>query len=101
MRVYKPSYSKALPQNARMKWAQDGEYIILRDRCGRNKKCRVIETDKGKRVLVESSCWTVVFRDPTGAERRVQAYDKKTSSDALAKKICALVRHRERGETLQ
>ncbi len=100
MRVYKPAYTKPLPDDANVRRAKDSEHVILKGRQGQNKRCKVIETEKGKRVCVESDYWMVIFRDHNGINRRVKAYQKKIRSRLLAKKIDSLVRCREQGEAL-
>jgi len=100
MRIYKPAYSKPLPAATKIKRDKDGLYTVLTDRQGQPKKCRVTETAQGKRMAVESSYYTIVFRDHSGTERRLQGYREKADTEALSEKIGQLVYHRERSETL-
>lgn len=100
MRIYKPAYSKPLPADAKIKRDKEGPYVLLTDREGQPKKCRVTETDKGRRMSVESSYYTIVFRDHAGTERRLQGYREKAGTEALAEKIGQIVYRRERSESL-
>jgi len=96
MRVYKPAYSRPLKKDEKVRRG----HVTVVDGDGQPKRCRVIESDKGKRVVVESSHYTIVFRDATGTERRLKAYREKGASDALAAQVGALVYHVERGTGL-
>lgn len=100
MRVYKPAYSKPFPQGAKVKRDKAGKYVLIRDRQGISKKCRVTETGKGRRIVIEASFYTIIFKDHTGTKRRVQAYREKGPSDALAEKIGRLVYQHEIEQTL-
>ncbi len=110
MRIYKLAYTKPLPLDAKIKTGTETirkrkfeyEYVTITDRQGEPKKCRIKETAQGKRIVIESSLYTIVFRDHTGTQRRLQADREKGPSEDLAEKIRSLVYHRERnsGETL-
>jgi len=100
MRVYQPAYSKPLPDGAKIKKDKAGKYIIQTDRQGQPKKCRVLDTPKGQRISIESSFYTIVFRDHAGTERRLQGYRDKAATDILAENIGKVVYRRQQGEVL-
>lgn len=100
MRIYKPAYSKPFPPGAKIKRDKEGKYIILTDRQGQPKKCRVLETPQGQRISIKSSFYTIVFRDHTGTERRLQGYRDKAATEILAENIGKVVYHRQQGEIL-
>jgi len=100
MRIYKPAYSKPFPPGAKIKRDKAGKYIIIADRQGQPKKCRVLDTPKGQRVSIESSFYTIVFRDHAGTERRLQGYRDKAATQILAENTGKVVYHRQAGEVL-
>lgn len=100
MRLYRPAYTKPVPAGAKTKRDKNGPYVTIRDRSGQPKKCRLKETAKGKRMVVESSHYTLVFRDHTGTERRLKGHRERSETDVFAKLVGQLVYHVERGNSL-
>ena len=100
MRIYRPAYTQPLPGGAKIKRDKAGKYIIMADRQGQSKKCRVLDTPKGQRISIESSFYTIVFRDHAGTERRLQGYRDKAATDILAENIGKIVYRRQQGEVL-
>ncbi len=100
MRIYRPAYSKPLPAGSKIKQDKAGKYIVQTDRQGQPKKARVLDTPQGLRISIESSFYTIVFRDHAGTERRLQGYRDKAATDILAENIGKVVYHRQQGEVL-
>jgi len=96
MRCYRPAYTRPLKADEKVRRS----HVTVVDGDGQPKRCKVIESPKGRRVVVESSTWTIVFRDHTGTERRLIAFRERADSDVLGKHIGQLVYHLERGDGL-
>ncbi len=87
MRLYRPEYTVAVPPEAKIK----NGFVTMIDKAGFAKKCKVKDTPAGKRMIVASSHYFMVFRDAQGVERRLRAYRDQASSESLRDNIASLV----------
>jgi integrase len=84
MRVYKPTYSKPLPEGAKILRRKDGKFVRFKDGRGRQKEARLTKTG---RILLEGSHWHIGFEDNLGISRDVKAYTDKSASQRAADRI--------------
>ncbi len=108
MRVFKVSYSLAMPANAEKFKSQRGELkgkkcVKFLDGKGHAKIARL--TKSGDKILVETAHWHVGFEDNLGISRQLKAYTNKQASVDLADRISDLkscrANNRPLGDSLQ
>lgn len=90
MRIYKPTYTRALPAGATKFTPRSGRYKGVRlakfeDRKGHTKMERL--TKDGKKILVETKLWYIQFEDNLGIRRELKAYTDHQATQRLADKI--------------
>lgn len=100
MRAYRATYGQPIPPAAKVKRDRQGQYILLVDRQGQAKKARIKTTAAGRRMIVPSSYYTIIFRDHLGIERRLRGHRDRGETDLLAQAVGRLVYCRQRGDVL-
>ncbi|TKJ38948.1 MAG: hypothetical protein CEE38_04430 [Planctomycetes bacterium B3_Pla] len=90
MRVYKPTYSKPLPERAKVFTCKRGryegkQYAKFKDSRGRMTEARL--TESGNKILVETSHWHIQFVDHLEIRRRLKAYTNERQTERLADTI--------------
>jgi len=85
MRLYKPTYSKALPEGAKILKRKDGSYAQFRNRRGELVESRL--TKKGDGILVETACWHIGFEGNFGIHRDIQGFTDRQATQRLADRI--------------
>jgi integrase len=94
MRVFKPTYSKPLPDGAHIFTRKRGEhqgkrFAKFKDAQGHITQARL--TKAGDKILVEVSHWHIRFEDHHGIRKQLKAYTNERATERLAGKIDELV----------
>lgn len=97
MRVFKPSYSKPLPEGAKVFTCKQGrdagkQFAKFKDARGRTVQAPL--TKKGDAILCEVKPWHLGFEDKHGIRRLLKAYVNERESQSLADKIQDLIEGR-------
>ena len=92
MRLFKPTYSKPLPEGAKILRRKDGKYAKYRDKRGRLQEARLTKT--GDKILVETKEWHIGFEDNLGIRRDVRCYTDHQATQRLADRIQQLMNHK-------
>ena len=98
MRIYKPTYSKPLPEGAKILCRKDGKYAKYRDKRGRLQEARL--TKSGDKILCETSHWHIKFEDNLSIVRELKAYTYEQSTQRLAYKIQQLLNYKANNQPL-
>ena len=88
MRIYRPTYTKPLPENATILKRKDGKYAKFKsshDRKTKEREARLTKNSKG--ILVETSHWHIDFEDNLGVKRKLKAFTDKQATRRLADNI--------------
>jgi integrase len=99
MRVFKPTYSKPLPEGAKILRRKDGKVAKFTDHRGEPTEAPL--TKKGKKILLRTSHWHIEFEDNQGIHRHLKAYSDedygssaKQATERLAGKIQDLLNYK-------
>ena len=71
MRIFKPTYTKPLPEGAKILSRKNGKYAKYRDKRGRLQEERL--TKSGDKILCETTHWHISFDDNRGIRRQLKA----------------------------
>jgi len=82
VRPFKSSYSKPLPEGAKILRRKGGKYAKYRDKRGRLHEARL--TKDGKKLLCETKLWHIGFEDNLGTSRDIKAYTNRQATQRLA-----------------
>ena len=90
MRIFKPSYTKPLPEKAKTFACKSGKdkgkkLAKFKDSKGHTMQARL--TKSGDKILVETSHWHIEFEDNHGIRRRLKAYTNEAATKKLAERI--------------
>jgi integrase len=90
MRVYKPTYSKPLPEGAKTFTCKRGkdegkQFAKFKDSRGHVTQARL--TKSGDKILCETSHWHISFEDNLGIRRQLKAYSNERATERLADKV--------------
>lgn len=85
MRIYRRSYSKTLPDDAKILRRKDGRYAKFRN--GRGKLIEAKLTKSGDRILVETQTWSVAFKDHSEVPWQVKGFTDKAATERMATTI--------------
>jgi len=90
MRIWKPSYSKPLPKEAKTFTCKQGrdkgkQFAKFKDSRGHVTQARLTRT--GDKILVEVNCWHISFEDSHSIKRQLKAYTNQRATQDLADKI--------------
>ncbi len=94
-RIFKPTYPKPLPADAKILQHNGRPHAQFRDR--RGKLTMAPLTEDGQRVLLETQKWYVEYRDSSGLVRRKPGYTDKKATDQLAAKLERRAAHQAEG----
>ncbi len=89
VRIYRETYSKPLPAEAKVFARKDGNYARFTNGRGRQKEARL--TKDGNRILVETSHWRVDFDDNSGIKRTLRAFTDRQATQRLADNVQRLL----------
>ena len=94
MRIFKPTYSKSLPEDAKTFICKQGSdkgkmFAKFKDSKGHTSQARL--TKSGDKILLETENWHIEFEDTFGIRRRLKAYTNQQASCDLAKTIQELL----------
>jgi len=89
MRIYKPTYSKRLPNGAKIITRKDGKYAKFKAGRGRQKESKL--TKAGDRVLVETRHWHIAFEDDLGVKRVLKGFTDQDGTQRLADNVQRLL----------
>lgn len=94
MRIWKPTYSKPLPQGAKTFVCKQGRdkgkmFAKFKDTKGHSSQARL--TKSGDKILVEVSHWHIQFEDHLGIRRELKAYTNKDATQRDADNIQKLL----------
>ena len=85
MRVFKPTYSKPLPCDAKLLCRKGVKYAKFRNGRGRLTEARL--TKSSERILVETAKWHIEFEDRLGVKRRLKGFSDSAATQRLADRV--------------
>ncbi len=85
MRIYRPTYTKRLPDNAHVLKRKDGKYAKFKSPRDHTRKAKL--TKSGDSILMETSHWHIAFEDNLGVKRKLKAFTDKQATRRLADNI--------------
>ena len=88
MRIYKPSYTKALPEKSKT-FIRKGKRFIRFKSKGHISEARL--TKSGDKILCETNHWHISFEDNIGIRRELKAFTNSQASQRLADNIQRLL----------
>ncbi len=94
MRIYKPTYSKALPKGAKIFTHKTGKDKGKRFAKFKDKKGHTVEqrlTKSGTKILVETTHYHISFEDNLGIRRSLKAFTNVQATQRLADNIQRLL----------
>ncbi len=89
MRVFKPTYSKPLPEGAKIISRKNGKFASFKNSKGHTTEARL--TKSGDKILLETAHWHVEFEDNQQIRRHLKAYTNERATQRLADKIQELL----------
>jgi len=89
MRIYKPVYTRPIPENAERFSRKGVKYIRFTDSRGHVKTGR--QTKDGKQILIEFEHWHVSFKDNLCIKRDVKCFSDEQATRRLADTIQSLL----------
>ncbi|MCP4257267.1 MAG: site-specific integrase [Planctomycetes bacterium] len=98
MRIYKPTYSKPLPEGAKVFSRKHIKYARYKDKRGRTQEARL--TKSGDKILCEVSHWHIQFEDNLSIRRELKAYTFEQETKTLADRIQALLNYKSNNQPL-
>ena len=98
MRIYKPTYSKPLPEGARVFSRKRIKYAKYKDKRGHTKEARL--TKSGDKILCETSHWHIQFEDNLSIRRELKAYSNEHETQRLADRIQQLLNCKSNNQPL-
>lgn len=96
MRIYKPTYSKELPEGAKIFTHKTGKdkgkrFAKFKDKRGHTVQHRL--TKSGTKILVETTHWHICFEDNLGIRRSLKAFTDRQATQRLADRIQDVLNH--------
>ncbi len=89
MRIFKPTYSKQLPEGAKILRRKSGKFVKFKDKKGHTKEARL--TKSGDKILCETGHWHIKFVDNLSIRRELKAYTFEQATQRLADRIQQLL----------
>lgn len=94
MRIHKPTYSKALPEGAKIFTRKTGQhkgkqYAKFKDSKGHTAEARL--TKSGDKILLETAHWHISFEDNLGIRRTLKAFTNRQATQRLADNVQRLL----------
>ncbi len=90
MRIFKPTYSKSLPEGAKVfvcKRGKDEGKKFARFKDSKSHVTQARLTKSGDKILIETSHWHIEFEDNNGIRRRLKVYTNEAATKKLADRI--------------
>ncbi|HUU19734.1 MAG TPA: tyrosine-type recombinase/integrase [Sedimentisphaerales bacterium] len=98
MRLYKPTYSKPLPDGMKIFTRKGIKYARFKDNKGTLQEARL--TKSGDGILCESKKWYIRFEDNIGIRRSVKGYTDKQATQRLADNVQKLLNYKANNQPL-
>ena len=98
MRIYKPTYSKTLPEGAKILRRKSGKFAKFKDKKGHTKEARL--TKSSDKILCETSNWHISFEDNLSIHRELKAYTYEQATKDLSVKIQKLLNYKANNQPL-
>ncbi len=98
MRIYKPTYSKPLPEDAKIFSRKHKKYARFKDSKGHIQEARL--TKSGEKILCETSHWHIRFDDNLSIRRELKVYTNEQATKRLADKIQQLLNYKANNQPL-
>ena len=98
MRIYKPTYSKPLPEGAKILRRKSGKFAKFKDKKGHTQEARL--TKSGDKILCETSHWHIKFEDNLSIHRELKAYTYEQATKDLSVKIQKLLNYKANNQPL-
>ena len=98
MRIYKQTFSKPLPEEAKILRRKSGKFAKYKDKKGRSKEARL--TKSGDKILCETSHWHIKFEDNLSIRRELKAYTNEQATQRLADRIQQLLNCKSNNQPL-
>ncbi len=89
MRVYKPSYTKPLPEKAKISSRKGKRFAKFKDAKGHTAEARL--TQAGDKILCETVHWHIGFEDNRSIRRQLKAFTNEQATKRLADRIQQLL----------
>jgi len=89
MRVYKPTYSKPLPEKAKIFSRKGKRFAKFKDAKGHTAEARL--TKAGDKILCETEHWHIEFEDNQQIRRHLKAFTNEQATKRLADRIQQLL----------
>lgn len=87
MKLFKPSYTRPVPDDAKIVTRKGKRFARFNDRKGKTVTVPLTVTKKGERLVYESPCYGVGFVDNKQIRRRLPLFSDKRASERAAQKI--------------
>jgi integrase len=98
MRIYKPTYSKPLPEGAKVFSRKHKKFARFKDKKGHTKEARL--TKSKDKILCETSHWHISFEDNLSIRRELKAYTNEQETKRLADRIQQLLNYKSNNQPL-
>jgi integrase len=98
MRIFKPTYSKPLPEGAKIFSRKKIKYVKFKDKRGHTQEARL--TKSGDKILCETTHWHIQFEDNLGIIRELKAYTNEQATKRLADRIQQLLNYKSNNQPL-
>jgi len=92
MKVFKSTYSKPLPEGAKILVRNGKQFARFKDTKGRIDQARL--TKKGDGILVETAHWHIGFEDNLGIRRTIRGFTDRQATQRLADRIQDLLNYK-------
>jgi integrase len=91
MRIYKPTYTKPMPEGAKIFTPKGKKYKCakFKDRKGHTQEARL--TKQGDKIRLETEHWHIRFEDNQLIHRDIKAYNHRQATEKLADRIQQLL----------
>jgi integrase len=100
MRLFKPTYSKPLPEGAKIVIRKKDKQEIriaqfmVRTPDGKSRQQEARPTKKGDGILVETTHWHIAFADNLGIHRTIRGFTDRQATQRLADRIQDLLNYK-------
>lgn len=98
MRIFKQTFSKPLPEGAKILRRKSGKFAKYKDKKGHTKEARL--TKSGDKILCETSHWHIKFEDNLSIRRELKAYTNEQATQRLADRIQQLLNCKSNNQPL-
>ncbi|MCP4608323.1 MAG: tyrosine-type recombinase/integrase [Planctomycetes bacterium] len=98
MRIYKRTFSKPLPEGAKILRRKNGKFAKFKDSKGHMQEERL--TKSGDKILCDTSHWHIRFEDNLSIRRELKAYTYEQATKDLSVKIQKLLNYKANNQPL-